>query len=115
MIDLKTHKEGYYGYLNPEIREALADTQKAAAHFDTTFLVGGPTGVATHGLTIMSGGLDVESDAKITGELEVSSGKVVFNHNLIPIHADSTAAVTAGVELGHVYATPDGTLKIVVP
>jgi len=115
MIDLKTHKEGYYGYLNPEIREALADTQKAAAHFDTTFMVGGSTGVATHGLTIMSGGLDVESDAKITGELEVSSGKVVFNHNLIPIHADSATAVAAGVGLGHVYATPDGTLKIVVP
>ena len=115
MIDLKTHIDGYYGYLNPEIREALADTQKTAAHFDTSFVVGGTGNVATHGLTIMSGGLDVESDAKITGELEVSSGKVVFNHNLIPIHADSTAALTAGVELGHVYATPDGTLKIVVP
>jgi hypothetical protein len=114
MIDLKTHKDGYYGYLNQDIREALAATQERAAHFDTSFVVGGPTGVATHGLTIMSGGLKVESDAAIVGELLLVSGKLVINSTVVPKHADNAAALAAGLEIGHVYITPDGTMKTVI-
>lgn len=114
MIDLKKHHDGYYGYLNQNIRDALSETQKTAAHFDTSFVVGGGGDVATHGLTIMSGGLKVESDAEVYGELSLVSGKLAINSNLVPKHADNAAALAAGLEIGHVYVTPDGTLKTVL-
>jgi hypothetical protein len=114
MIDLKKQHDGYYGYLNQNIRDALSETQKTAAHFDTSFVVGSGGDVATHGLTIMSGGLKVESDAEVYGELIIVSGKLLLNPSLAPHYADNAAALAAGLELGHVYVTPDGTLKVVV-
>jgi hypothetical protein len=114
MIDLKKQHDGYYGYLNQNIRDALSETQKTAAHFDTSFVVGSSGDVATHGLTIMSGGLKVESDAQIIGELELVAGKLVINSMLIPKHEDNAAALSAGLEIGHVYVTSDGTLKTVI-
>ena len=115
MIDLSKHNEGYYGYLNPEVREALSETQRVAQHFDTEFTVGADGGVGVHALTIMSGGLNVLSDINAMSGLNLESAVVTLNMAQLVRYENQAEAVAAGLPVGRVYATSDGTLKAVTP
>jgi len=106
MIHLRHKGNGYYGYLNEDIRETLGEIQDVVQHLSSEIQYTPDGDLAEHSLNVMSGGLNC------FGELAVVSGYVVINTNLLPVHADNAAAATAGLENGHVYRTPDGTLKI---
>lgn len=115
-IDLSKHSEGYYGYLDPKIREALAETQRVSHHFDTEFAVGADGGVGVHKLTILSGGLNVLSDLHLVGGgLQLATSVVTFDMSKLPKYEDQAEASGAGLPVGRVYATQDGTLKVVTP
>ena len=106
MIKLKEHNNGYFGYMSQEVKDSLADMQAVTQHLSSEIQFTPDGDLAEHSLNVMSGGLNC------FGELAVVSGEVVLNNNLLPVHADNAAATTAGLEVGRVYATTDGTLKI---
>lgn len=106
MVHLREKANGYYGYLSEDVRETLGQVQDVVQHLSSEiqFTPGGD--LAEHSLNVLSGGLNC------FGELAVVSGDVILNANLLPVHADNAAAAAAGLEVGRVYATGDGTLKI---
>jgi hypothetical protein len=106
MVHLREKANGYYGYLSEDVRETLGGVQDVVQHLSSEIQYTPDGDLAEHSLNVMSGGLNC------FGELAVVSGYVVLNANLVPVYADNAAAATAGLEVGRVYATADGTLKI---
>ena len=105
-ISLKNHNNGYFGYMSQDVKNTLAEMQDVTQHLSSEIQFTPNGDLAEHSLNVFGGGLNCY------GELAVVSGNVVLNHSLLPVHADNDAAHTAGLEVGRVYSTPDGTLKI---
>jgi hypothetical protein len=106
MVHLRQKANGYYGYLNEDVRETLGSMQDTTQHLSSSIQFTPDGDLAEHSLNVLSGGLNCY------GELAVESGDVLINPNLLPIYADNAAAAADGLENGRVYRTPAGLLGI---
>jgi hypothetical protein len=105
--DLQHDDGGYYGYLSQDVRDALSETQAVAQHLHSSVVYNPSGDIGMHSLTVLSKLL-------VEGELVAHGGKLLIDPNKMPVYADNAAAISAGLEVGHVYRTDTGDLKIVI-
>lgn len=121
-VNLHTYNQGYYGYLDAQVRDTLGQVQDLANNAGSGSLVGiqdNATGVV----------LTLDDVNKLTAEkitvtdtltatildsqaLSCTGGTVLLTG--LHVYSDNADAVSGGIGTGSLYRTPSGDLKVVV-
>ena len=103
---LKDNKNGYWGYMNEEVRHALAavaDSITVEPDTNPQIIMSNDLGVAVNQLEVGLVGATFLGPAGFTQAIAFTN---------IPTYADDAAAGSGGLLAGYIYKTAGGDLKI---